>query len=57
MASTESVNGLLKQQTLKGLQLAQWYKALYKWFTAMHSIGEPLTGPMIIEKASVYGEM
>ena len=23
----------------------------------MHSIGEPLTGPMIIEKASVYGEM
>jgi hypothetical protein len=23
----------------------------------MHSIGKPLTGPMVIEKASVYGEM
>ena len=56
MASTESVNGLLKQQTLKGPQLAQLDKVLYKWFTATHSIGKPLTGPMTIEKASVYGE-
>jgi hypothetical protein len=57
MVSTESVNGLLKQQTLKGPKLAQLDKVLYKWFTAMHSIGKPLTGPMVIEKASVYGEM
>jgi hypothetical protein len=57
VASTESVNGLLKHQTLKGPQLVQLDKVLYKWFTAVHSIGKPSIGPMIIEKASVYGEM
>ena len=57
MASMESVNGLLKQQTLKGPQLAQLDKVLYKWFTAMHSTGKLLTGPVVIEKVSVYGEM
>jgi len=36
---------------------AQLDELLYKWFTAMHSIGKPLTGPMIIQKVSVYGEM
>jgi len=52
------VNGLLNHQTLKGPQLAQLDKVLYNWFTAMHSIGKPLTGPMIIEKAKiVYDEM
>jgi hypothetical protein len=48
----------LNEQTLKGPQLAQLDKVLYKWFTAIYSIGKPLTGPMIIEKAKwVYGEM
>jgi hypothetical protein len=42
------------ESSLKGPQLAQ----LDKWFTAMHSIGKPLTGPMITEKAKlVYDEM
>ena len=38
--------------------MAQFDKVLYKWFTAMHSEGKPVTGPMIIEKAkSFYDEM
>jgi hypothetical protein len=33
-------------------------KVLYEWFTAMHSKGKPVTGPMIIEKAkSLCDEM
>jgi len=26
-------------------------KLLYKWFTAMHSEGKPVTWPMVIQKA------
>jgi len=43
------VNDLFKQQTLKELKLAQFNKRV--WFTAMHSKGKSMTGPVIIEKA------
>jgi hypothetical protein len=43
---------------VKEPKLAQLDKVLYKWFTAMHSKGKPMIGPMIIEKAkSFYDEM
>jgi hypothetical protein len=43
---------------LKELKLAQLDIVLCKWFTAMHSEGKPMTGPMIIEKAkSFYSEI
>jgi hypothetical protein len=58
MASSESVKGLSKQQTLKKPKLLQLDRVLYKWFTAMCSEGKPMTGHMIIEKAeSFYDEM
>jgi hypothetical protein len=46
------VKGLFKQQTLKGPKVAQLDKVLLKWFTAMRSEGEPMIGPVIIEKAN-----
>jgi len=52
MASSESMKGLFKQQTLKQLKLAQLGKVLYKWFTAMHYKEKPVTAPMLIEKAN-----
>ena len=56
MASSESVNGFFKQQTLKELKLVQLDKGL--WFIAMHSKGKSMTGPVIIEKAKyLYDEM
>ena len=54
MAWNESVKGLIKQQTLKEPKLAQLDKVLYKWFTAVHSEGKPMTGPMIVEKAKSF---
>ena len=45
-------NGLFKQQTLKQPKLVQLGKVLYKWFTAMHSKGKPVTAPMLIGKAN-----
>jgi len=36
---------------LKEPKLVQLDELLYKWFTAVHSEGKPVTGPMIIEKA------
>jgi hypothetical protein len=52
------VKDLFKQQTLKEPKIAQLNKVLSKWFTAMHSEGKILTGPMMIEKAkSFYDEM
>jgi len=36
---------------IKELALVQLNKLLYKWFTAMHSEGNPVTWPMVIEKA------
>jgi hypothetical protein len=51
MALSESVKGLLKWQTLQEPQLVELDRCLCKWFIAMHSEGNPLTRPMIIEKA------
>jgi len=56
MASSESVNDPFKQQTLKEPQIVQLGKGL--WFTAMHSKGKSMTGPVITEKAKyLYDEM
>jgi hypothetical protein len=49
MASSESKD-LFKQQGLKEPKFVQLDKVLYKWFTAMHSKGQPVTGLMIIAK-------
>jgi hypothetical protein len=58
MASGENVKAVFKQQTLKEPKLVQLDKVLFKWFTAMCSKGNPVTRPMIIDKAiSVYDEM
>jgi hypothetical protein len=46
---------VLKQQTLKVPKLAKLDKEFYMWFTAMHSEGQPMTRPMIIEKAVFLG--
>jgi Tc5 transposase DNA-binding domain. len=43
---------------LKESELVQLGKVLCKWFTAVHSEGEPMTGPVIIkETKSFYDEM
>jgi hypothetical protein len=58
MASSESVKDLFKQQTLIEPELVQMDKVLCKWFPAMCSKGNPVTGPMVIDKAmSFYDEM
>ena len=54
MASSESVKGLLKLQTLQQPHLVELDRQLCKWFIAMHSEGKPMTGPMIIEKAKSF---
>jgi hypothetical protein len=48
------MKGLFKQQTLKEPKLAQLYKVLYRWFTAMSSEEKPVTGHMVIEKAKSF---
>jgi hypothetical protein len=48
--SRETVKGLFKWQTLREPKVAQLYKVLHKWFTAMHSEGEPVSGAVMIEK-------
>jgi len=50
-ASSESKKDLFKQERLKEPKLVQLDKVLYKWFTAMHSKGKPVTGYTIIAKA------
>jgi hypothetical protein len=52
MASSESMKYLFKQQTFKQFKLARLKKVLYKWFTAIGSKGNPVTGPMLIEKTN-----
>ena len=54
MATGGSVTGLFKQQTLKQPTLANLDKVLCKWFTAMHSEGQPMIWPMITEKANTF---
>jgi hypothetical protein len=51
MASSESVKGLLKGQTLKETKLTLLDKVLCQWFTAVHSKRNPMNGPVIIENA------
>jgi hypothetical protein len=54
MAPSESVNDFFK--TLKEPKLVQLDKGL--WFTAMHSKGKSMSGPVIIEKTKyLYDEM
>jgi Tc5 transposase DNA-binding domain. len=54
MASSESVKGLWKWQTSQ----QPYDKMLYKWFTAVRSKGEPMTGPKIERlKKSFYDEI
>ncbi|KAM3919534.1 large ribosomal subunit protein uL23m isoform 1-T1 [Leptodactylus fuscus] len=58
VASSETMRGLMKRQTLKQPKLAQLDKVVYKWFSEMRSQGITVTGPMIIEKAKAfYAEM
>jgi hypothetical protein len=52
MASSESIKGLIKQQTSKQPKLVQLDKMSYKWLTEMHPDGKFVTGPTI-EKQSV----
>ena len=54
MAIGGSVTDLFKQQTLNQPKLAHLDKVLYKWFTAMHSEGQPMIGPLITEKAESF---
>jgi hypothetical protein len=56
VASNESVQGLLKWQTLELSKLVQLDKVLYKWFMAICYEGEPMTGAMIIEKAMSFSD-
>jgi hypothetical protein len=44
LALSESVKGLIKQQTFKEPEFAQLDKVLYKWFTAVHSEENPILG-------------
>ncbi|XP_073514846.1 large ribosomal subunit protein uL23m isoform X1 [Phyllobates terribilis] len=58
VASSETMRGLMKRQTLKQPKLAQLDKMVYRWFSEMRSQGITVTGPMIIEKAKAfYAEM
>jgi hypothetical protein len=50
------VKGLIKQQTSKEPEFSQLDKVLNKWFTAMHSEGNPKTGSMIVEKAKFFND-
>jgi hypothetical protein len=57
MAIGGSVTDNFKQQTLKQPKLAQWDK-MCKWFTVLHSEGQPMIGSIITEKAkSFYDEI
>ncbi|KAG8563859.1 hypothetical protein GDO81_016221 [Engystomops pustulosus] len=58
VASSETMRGLMKRQTLKQPKLAHLDKVVYQWFSEMRSQGINVTGPMIIEKAKAfYAEM
>ncbi|XP_075693735.1 large ribosomal subunit protein uL23m isoform X1 [Rhinoderma darwinii] len=58
VASSETMKGLMKRQTLKQPKLAQLDKVVYRWFTEIRSRGITVTGPMIIGKAKAfYAEM
>lgn len=46
----------MKQHTLKEPKLEKLSKMFYKWFTAMHSKGKPMTGPTVSEKAKSFDD-
>jgi len=52
----ESVKGLIKQHTLEEPEFAQLDKVLYELYTAVHSEGNPMTGPMTVEKAKFFND-
>jgi len=54
MASSESVKDDLKCQALKVPKLAQLDKEMYMCFTSVHSEGNPMTGPLIIDKPKSF---
>jgi hypothetical protein len=54
MASSKSVNDLLKQETMRKPKLPQLYVVLCKWSTAMNFEGKLITGPMLTEKANSF---
>ena len=56
-ASSESVECLFKQQTLKQPKSAIMDKVLHKWFTVMSSQRKPVTGSIRIDKARSSDEM
>jgi hypothetical protein len=53
MPPSESVQDLVKQQTLREPKLAQLDKVLYKLFTAVSTKGKPVMEPTI-EKAMFF---
>jgi len=54
MASSESVKDDLKWQTFRVPKLAQLDKEWYMCFTAVRSEGNPVTGPLIIDKLKSF---
>lgn len=56
--ATQSVTteALASRQTLKKPKLEQLDSELYKWFSAVRSEGQSVTGPMIVEKAKEIGQ-
>jgi hypothetical protein len=57
LASSDRVDDLSKQQTLKGPKLAPLGKVLCKWFAAMHSKGKHMmTGSKITAKAMSFDD-
>ena len=53
MASSETVRDVFKGQKLKPHVLVQLDK-VFKWLTAKHFQGKPITGPLIIDGAKPY---
>jgi hypothetical protein len=53
MAPSEIVENLHKQQTLKEPKLLHFDRELYKWLTAGHCKGKPITLPVITGKAKL----
>jgi hypothetical protein len=51
VAVSESVKGLTKQQTFERARICTIGQVLYKCFTAVNSEGNPMTGPVIVEKS------
>jgi hypothetical protein len=58
IASSESMKGFFKQQTLKEPKLVWLDRVLSKWFTAMHFEVKAVTRPVVIQNVMhFYDEM